>query len=269
MQLFLFKKVKMWVEPALFCKISTIFAPKYLLTMAFSQDNFTGRQTTPVTTNLIIINVLMLVADYVLGLKGIDLGRALGLHYFDSDSYHPYQMITYMFMHSGFSHLFCNMFSLYMFGRLLEMVWGAQRFIIYYLVCGVGAAIVQQLAWRFGIIDTWITQIQLQDAGFTYGQLVQEGERLLRQLVTVGASGSVFGILLAFGMMFPNAQLFLLFPPIPLKAKWLVIGYGLFELFAGVAGTTGDNVAHFAHLGGMIFGFLLIMLWRNERRHEF
>ena len=237
--------------------------------MAFSQNNFTGRQTTPVTTNLIIINVLMLVADYVLGLKGFDMKHYMGLHYFDSESYSFYQMITYMFMHKDFYHLFCNMFSLYMFGRLLEMVWGPQRFLIYYLVCGVGAAIVQQFAWRFGIIDTWISQIQLQDAEFTYGQFVQHCEQWMRQLITIGASGSVFGILLAFGMMFPNARIFLLFPPMPLKAKWLVIGYGLFELFTGVAGTTGDNVAHFAHLGGMLFGFLFIMLWRNERHHEF
>lgn len=239
--------------------------------MAFSQNNFTGQQATPVTTNLIIINVLMWAATAVFLKKGIDLSQYLGLHYFDSDRYSTYQMVSYMFMHSqsSFTHLFCNMFSLYMFGRLLEMTWGAQRFLIYYLVCGVGAAIVQQLAWRFGIINTWITQIQLQDAGFTYGQLVQEGGRYLNQLITVGASGSVFGILLAFGMLFPNARIFLLFPPIPLKAKWLVIGYGLFELSAGVAGTTGDNVAHFAHLGGMLFGFLFILLWRNERRHEF
>ena len=237
--------------------------------MSFSQNNYTGQPSTPVTTNLIIINVLMLAADFVLGQKGIDLGRILGLHYFDSESYSFYQAFTYMFMHSGFYHMFCNMFSLYMFGRLLEMAWGPQRFLIYYLVCGVGAAVTQQLAWRFGIIETWIHQIQLQDAGFTYGQLVQEGDRLLRQLITVGASGSVFGILLAFGMMFPNARIFLLFPPMPLKAKWLVIGYGVFELLSGVAGTTGDNVAHFAHLGGMLFGFLLIMLWRKERRHEF
>ena len=200
----------------------------------FNNNNYSGQPSTPVTTNLIIINVLLLLADAVMERKGIDLSAYLGLHYYDADKYNILQSLTYMFMHADFYHLFCNMFSLYMFGRLLEMVWGPQRFLIYYLVCGVGAAIVQQLAWRLGIISTWITEIQLQDAGFTYGQLVQEGGRLLNQLITVGASGSVFGILLAFGMMFPNARIFLLFPPMPLKAKWLVIGYGIFELAAGV-----------------------------------
>lgn len=236
--------------------------------MAFSNNNYTGQSSTPVTTNLIIINALMLLADFVLGRKGIDLNAWLGLHYYDATDYHIWQSVTYMFMHANFQHLFFNMFSLYMFGRLLEMVWGAQRFLIYYLVCGVGAAIVQQLAWRFGIVETWLHQIQLEDPGFTYGQLLLEGGKYLNHLVTVGASGSVFGILLAFGMMFPNATIYLLFPPIPLKAKWLVIGYGVFELYGGVAGS-GDGIAHFAHLGGMLFGFLLIMLWRHDRRHEF
>ncbi len=245
--------------------------------MAFSQNNFTGQQSTPVTTNLIIINVLMLAADYVFGLKGIDLGRYLGLHFYDADSYYNFQMFTYMFMHADIYHLFCNMFSLYMFGRLLEMVWGPQRFLIYYLVCGVGAALVQQLTWRWGMHDamaralaSFNPQVPFGEiSAMSYGELLNYCTAYVNSYITVGASGSVFGILLAFGMMFPNAQLFLLFPPIPLKAKWLVIGYGVFELFAGVAGTTGDNVAHFAHLGGMLFGFLLILLWRNERRHEF
>ncbi len=237
--------------------------------MAFTNNNYTGRPSTPVTTNLIIINALMLLADVVLQRQGIDLGNLLGLHYYDSSQYHVWQGLTYMFMHANFYHLFCNMFSLYMFGRLLEMVWGPQRFIIYYLVCGVGAAIVQQVAWRYGVVNDWLQQIQLQDAEYTYGQLMQEGGRVLNRLTTVGASGSVFGILLAFGMMFPEARIFLLFPPIPLKAKWLVIGYGIFELYGGVAQTANDNVAHFAHLGGMLFGFLLIMLWRHDKRAEF
>lgn len=236
--------------------------------MAFSNNNFTGRSTTPVTTNLIIINALMCLATWVLGPKGIDLNGLLGLHYFDAPKYHIWQAITYQFMHAGFEHLFFNMFSLYMFGRLLEMVWGPQRFLIYYLVCGVGAAIVQQLAWRYGLVADWLQQIQLQDPNFTYGQLLQEGGQYLNRLTTVGASGSVFGILLAFGMMFPNATLMLLIPPMPIKAKYLVIGYGVIELFCGVAGS-GDGVAHFAHLGGMLFGFLFIMLWRHDRRHEF
>lgn len=244
--------------------------------MAFSNNNYTGRPTTPVTTNLIIINVLVYAANFVLDRKGIDLNSLLGLHYYDASNYHLWQPFTYMFCHANLQHLFFNMFNFYMFGRLLEMVWGAQRFLIYYLVCGVGAAIVQQLTWRWGMHDTMamaLSSVNPQTSlsefmAMPYNELLAYCEALVSHYVTVGASGSVFGILLAFGMMFPNAQLFLLFPPIPLKAKWLVIGYGFFELVGGVA-SSGDGVAHFAHLGGMLFGYLLIMMWRHDRRHEF
>ena len=229
--------------------------------MAF--NNITGRASTPVTTNLIIINCILLLATVVFGSKGIDLNEWLGLHYYDAPKYNPLQMLTYMFMHGGFDHLFFNMFSLYMFGRLLEMVWGSGRFITYYLVTGVGAAIIQQVAWRYGLISDILSQNSI-----IYGELVAHGSGLLNSLVTIGASGSVFGILLAFGMMFPNAELFLLIPPMPVKAKWLVIGYGVIEFFSGVYGS-GDGVAHFAHLGGMLFGFILIMFWRNYHKHEF
>ena len=229
--------------------------------MAF--NNITGRPTTPVTTNLIIINCILLLASIVFESKGIDLNEWLGLHYYDAPKYNPLQMLTYMFMHGGFDHLFFNMFSLYMFGRLLEMVWGSGRFITYYLVTGVGAAIVQQVAWRYGLISDILTQYSV-----SYGELCAEGTGLLNSLVTIGASGSVFGILLAFGMIFPNAELFLLIPPMPVKAKWLVIGYGVIEFFSGVVGS-GDGIAHFAHLGGMLFDFILIMFWRNYRKHEF
>ncbi len=235
----------------------------------FGRNYFTQGASTPVTTNLIIINGLMLLASFVLGTKGIDLDRWLGLHYWEAGYFQPYQMITYMFMHAGFSHLFFNMFSLFMFGRLLETVWGGGRYLIYYLVTGVGAAITQQLAWMWEISDM-IRQLNLDhpDLLISHGEFIQEWPYLNR-FVTIGASGGVFGILLAFGMMFPNARLLLLFPPIPLKAKWLVIGYGVMELWAGVAGTTGDNVAHFAHLGGMLFGFIFIFLWRRRRRMDF
>ena len=245
--------------------------------MAFSNNNYTGSPTTPVTMNLIIINVLMLAATSVLGMRGINLTQLLGLHYYDAPNYHIWQPFTYMFMHANFYHLFSNMFSLYMFGRLLEMVWGPQRFIIYYAVCGVGAALVQQLTWRWGMHDAMASALAMANpqasmaeiSSMSYAELLNYCEAYVNQYVTVGASGSVFGILLAFGMMFPNATIFLLFPPMPLKAKWLVIGYGVFELFAGVIPTAGDNVAHFAHLGGMLFGFILIMLWKHDKRMTF
>lgn len=237
--------------------------------------NFSGQSSTTITTHLIVINVLLLVADNMFQNRGIDLGQTLGLHYYDSEQFHWWQLVTYMFMHGGFVHLFNNMFSLYMFGRLLEMVWGEGRFLLYYMVCGIGAGLIQQLAWRYEIND-FVAQFATSPEGavqireMAYSQMLQiEGcGDLLNHLVTVGASGSVFGILLAFGMMFPDAELFLLFPPIPLKAKWLVIGYGAFELFAGIYGVQ-TGVAHFAHLGGMLFGFILIMFWRKHRNYEF
>lgn len=152
-------------------------------------------------------------------------------------SFAPWQLLTYGFLHGNFAHLFFNMFGLWMFGRVIEEVWGQRRFLIFYLVCIVGAGITQLLTLAL----------------FSPGQ----------PHPTVGASGAVFGILLAFGMMFPNARVMLLFPPIPMTAKWLVIGYGGLELFFGVTGTA-SGVAHFAHLGGMAFGFALIMYWRNQ-----
>ncbi|MDT0633522.1 rhomboid family intramembrane serine protease [Spectribacter hydrogenoxidans] len=152
-------------------------------------------------------------------------------------SFAPWQLLTYGFLHGNFAHLFFNMFGLWMFGRVIEEVWGQRRFLIFFVVCIVGAGLTQLITLAL----------------FSPGQ----------PHPTVGASGAVFGILLAFGMMFPNARVMLLFPPIPMTAKWLVIGYGALELFFGVTGTA-SGVAHFAHLGGMAFGFALIMYWRSQ-----
>lgn len=223
----------------------------------------------PVTTHLIIINVLMLLVTKILDMRGIaDLNAWLGLHYYDSPLCHLWQYVTYIFMHADFGHLFSNMFTLFMFGRLLEQVWGSGRFTVYYLVTGIGAAITQQVAWRFGVVDSELTHLQTLDPSLTYSGLLAQAPHYFDPLVTIGASGSVFGILLAFGMLFPNMMVFLLIPPMPLKVKWLVIGYGLFEFFAGIS-SSGDGVAHFAHLGGMLFGLLLILWWRKEARADF
>lgn len=235
-------------------------------------SNLTGQSSTNITTHLIIINCLLLAAASILEKRGIDLNSLLGLHYIGSDNYHWWQSITYMFMHGNFTHLFNNMFSLYMFGRLLEMVWGEKRFLVYYLFTGIGAAVIQQLAWRYDIVgfiascSTNPTEV----AQMSYAEALQipGAGMLLNQLVTVGASGSVFGILLAFGMLFPNATIYLLIPPMPMKAKWLVVIYGIFELFAGVWGIQ-TGVAHFAHLGGMLFGFILIQFWKKHRNYNF
>lgn len=152
-------------------------------------------------------------------------------------SFHVWQLLSYGFLHANISHIFFNMFGLWMFGRAIEHVWGGQRFLLYYLVCVIGAGICQLLTVSF----------------LGSGSVAP----------TIGASGGVFGILLAFGMMFPNARVMLLIPPIPMAAKWLVIGYGALELFFGVTGTD-PGVAHFAHLGGMAFGLVLILYWRRQ-----
>ena len=220
-----------------------------------------------VVKNLLIINVIMLLATYVAYQANINLPEILGLHHWYSDAFRPHQLITYMFMHGGPMHLFFNMFALYMFGRVLEQVWGPKRFLIYYLVCGIGAGIIQLLVNELRI-QTLLTDINLQDLQSLTGDNAKTVYTLINT-TTVGASGSVFGILLAFGMLFPNVQLMLIFPPIPLKAKYFVAIYGALELYLGIANNAGDNVAHFAHLGGMLFGFFMIRLWRKNTNNFF
>lgn len=199
-----------------------------------------------VTKNLIIINVIAFLAQMALPRIGIDFTSMMGLHYFGSERFGIWQVLTYMFLHGNVSHIFFNMFALWMFGSTLERVWGSWRFLVFYLVTGVGAAVVQELVWSLS---------------YTPEQLAYYADALL----TIGASGAVYGILLGFGMMFPNAPIFFLFIPIPIKAKWFVLGYGLLELFYGVTGST-DGIAHFAHLGGMLFGFILIKVWEKRAR---
>lgn len=221
----------------------------------------------PVVLNLIIINCLCLFASVVFQSRGIYLNNILGLHYFSASSFNVVQLITYMFMHGGISHLFFNMFSLYMFGRTLEHVWGSKRFLIYYMVTGIGAGLVQELVWWFQVRDMLshemiqLGQYTISRSDFLINYLP---EYLNRAFLTVGASGAVFGLLLAFGMLFPNASLYMMFIPVPIKAKYFVIGYGVLELFLGVSSFNGDNIAHFAHLGGMIFGYILIKIWKKQ-----
>jgi len=255
------------------------------------------RNLPPVIKNLIILNVLMLLIAMVLKSQfQIDLDDILGFHYFGSKLFRPYQMITYMFMHGGFIHLFFNMYALFVFGVMLESIWGGKRFFIYYILCGLGAISIQSLVnyFQFTHMTNEFNQIILtyspdkflkfaQDnfplIDFSAGsdnfrlisntgineaaQRFSEMMQLQMSVPTVGASGAVYGILLAFGMIFPNAQLMLLIPPIPIKAKWLVIIYGLLELSLGIT-QPGSNIAHFAHLGGMIVGFFLIRLWKKR-----
>lgn len=227
----------------------------------------------PITKNLLIINVLCWFASLVLPKFGINLETLCGLHYWGASQFNAAQIITYMFMHdtSNFLHLFFNMFSLWMFGRALEMALGGKRFLFYYITCGIGAAFVQELVWTLTWRHTFVPALANLN-GITFEQMntyinqyIAEGKDLpfLNQMVTIGASGSVFGVLLAFGMIFPNLPLFLMFIPVPIKAKYMVIGYGLIELFCGVTNSL-DGIAHFAHLGGMIFGFLVLIYWKKK-----
>ncbi|MGE5394235.1 MAG: rhomboid family intramembrane serine protease [Candidatus Saccharibacteria bacterium] len=232
----------------------------------------------PVVKNLLIINVLMLFVTYVLQLRGIDLTSILGLHYFQSSEFRPYQLVTHMFMHGGLAHLFFNMFALWMFGRVLESVWGPKRFFIYYFVTGLGAAalhsFVNFIEFRYIASHMPLETVKMVlDQGteiFNQGKNFADPDaarlNLILNIPTVGASGAVFGLLLGFGMLFPNTQLMLLFPPIPIKAKYFVMGYGAIELFSGIT-NTGSNIAHFAHLGGMLFGFIMIRYWNRNTTH--
>ena len=205
-----------------------------------------------VTKNIIIINGIIWLAQFVLLRRAdIDLTQQFGLHFIKSGHFQLYQLVTYMFLHDPYSisHVFFNMFAVFMFGRTLEQVWGPKRFLSYYLVTGIGAGLIQMLVLFLRVQS--VVPVEMYS---------------MVNSVTVGASGAVFGILLAFGMLFPNSQLFIIPFPFPIKAKWFVIGYGLLELIFGVANRTGDNVAHFAHLGGMLFGILMILYWKKKDR---
>lgn len=212
-----------------------------------------------VTKNLIIINVLLFFGTFVAQRYGINLADYLGLHFFLAGDFNPAQLITYMFMHGGFSHIFFNMFALFMFGRILEQVWGPKRFLFYYIICGIGAGVIQEGVQYF----QYITKFAGYAGVNSVNGIIPMGE-YLNMWTTVGASGSIFAILLAFGMLFPNERMFIFPLPFPIKAKYFVAGYALIEIYLGFANNPADNVAHFAHLGGMIFGFILILYWRKK-----
>ncbi|MBO7114325.1 MAG: rhomboid family intramembrane serine protease [Bacteroidaceae bacterium] len=215
----------------------------------------------PITKNLLIINVLCWMGTMAMAKYGIDLHKLLGLHFFLAPSFKIWQLITYMFLHEGFQHLFFNMFAVWMFGRIMEMQWGSKRFLWFYLICGIGAGLTQEL---FQFAEYEITLASLGDD--VTPQLIQRLRLYMNAFLTVGASGAVYGILLGYGMTFPDNQLFIIPIPFPIKAKWLVVGYIVLELALGLRNSTSDNVAHFAHLGGMLAGFLLILYWKHKER---
>ena len=211
------------------------------------------------TKNLLIVNFLAFVATWVLELRGIDLTSLLGLHFFMASDFHIYQFVTYMFLHGGLTHIFFNMFALWMFGSVIERVWGPKKFLFYYIVCGIGAGVAQEVV-------QYATYMYEDMGAYQYVNVngVQvTTDAYINLWTTIGASGAVYAILLAFGMIFPNERLFISPFPFPIKAKWLIVGYIAIELFSAMSGP-GDGVAHMAHLGGMLFGFLLIRYWQKH-----
>ena len=234
----------------------------------YSPGNF--NELPVVVKNLLIINGLLFLATISLSNLGIDLVKIFGLHQFQSNDFRPHQIITHLFMHGSFTHLFFNMFALWMFGKILENIWGQKRFLIYYMITGIGAAAIHLIFCQYQIINISNQIPELVNIAIEgkYNPSIPLSKKLTQLIITptVGASGAVFGLLLAFGMLFPNALLYLYFA-IPIKAKYFVIGYGLIELYAGISNNPADNVAHFAHLGGMIFGYFLIKYWKQDTNY--
>lgn len=261
-----------------------------------------------VVKNLLIINGLCFLANVVLAERGwLDMNAIFGLYYPGSSHFKPFQFISHVFMHGSFTHLFFNMFSLWMFGNVLENYWGPKRFFVFYFTTALGAAALHTLvnAWHIHgvqesvqaflmesdishfnavlshdesigtstVVQEFLAAWQQNPGDMNFVQNAKELAVTIQErsmnVPVVGASGAVFGLLLGFGMLFPNSELFIMFIPFPVKAKYFVVIYGLLELFQGISANPGDNVAHFAHLGGMLFGFILIKYWNKNRRDYF
>ncbi len=224
----------------------------------------------PVVKNLLIINGLMFLITLVLKNLGIDLDEHLALYYFKSEFFRPWQIISHMFMHGSFSHLFFNMFAIWMFGNTLENHWGSKRFLVFYMFTGLGSAILYTAVQHLEIIQITsslnpelvqrVFDLDLSGISIKYQPLLD-----IAHIPALGASGALFGILMAYGMTYPNAKI-LIYLLFPVKVKYLVLVYGLVELFSGISGYN-PGVAHFAHLGGMLFGFLLIKYWRKTNNY--
>ena len=215
-----------------------------------------------ITKNLLIINLIAFLATVVLELRGIDLKDIGGLHFFMASDFHLYQLVTYLFLHANFMHILSNMFGLWMFGCVIENVWGPKKFLFYYISCGIGAGLLQEIAQ----LGSFYMTITAQDPSVSFGEIFAIGQQLSHQLnawTTIGASGAVYAVILAFGMSFPNERLFIIPFPFPIKAKWFVLFYVAIEFFSAL-GSSGDGVAHTAHLGGMLFGFLMIRYWNRH-----
>ncbi|MES2386790.1 MAG: rhomboid family intramembrane serine protease [Bacteroidota bacterium] len=260
-----------------------------------------GSEITPVVRNILAVNILVHLIGFVTQSSGV-ITALFGLHHWTSEYFGIWQVVTHMFVHSDLMHIFFNMIGLYMFGPLLEMVWGARRFFIYYMVCGIGGGMIHLAVNGYEVRnmqrDAIAYAVEPSPEGlerflFKYAKGVIVDKNVINDYYNnpnspaimsasaeslmeitkhridtpmIGASGAIFGILLAFAVLFPNTELMLLFPPIPIQAKYLVGIYTLIELYQGFISTSRDNVAHFAHLGGMLVGFLLIRIWQLQRK---
>jgi membrane associated rhomboid family serine protease len=228
------------------------------------------RNLPTVVRNLLIINALFFLGSSVIG--GAEAARLFAGTFPTSPFFKPWQVVTHMFMHADLMHIAFNMLALVVFGSHLERLWGPKRFLNYYLICGLGAFVLHEGMVGYGLYSTY-GEFFLRPADLlaVYGtDMASQSSHAIRILdgvygQVVGASGAVFGLLLAFGTLFPNTRLMLLFPPIPIKAKYLVFGMGAYALLRIIQDSPGDNVAHFAHLGGMLFGYILLKRWQHDR----
>jgi len=236
------------------------------------------RNIPSITKNLLIINVLFFLATFLLETRDIDLHRMLGLYYPSSQYFRPYQIATHFFMHGSFSHLFFNMFTLVIFGSHLERTWGEKKYLLFYIITALGAAFLYFLVNGIEVYSAageFFPRMEIydiQEAG--RGMITYKvdphtpsniGASSFMLNPVLGASGAIYGLIMAFALLFPNTQFMLLFPPIPLKAKWLALGLGVMALYSGIQNAQGDSIAHFAHLGGMLFGFILVKIWQRDQ----
>lgn len=221
------------------------------------------RSTSQIVLNLIIINALAFFAQTIFG--GMNelnpVNDLFALHHYKSPDFRPYQLVTHMFMHGSFFHLLFNMLGLWMFGSMMEKIWGPKRFFIFYFICGLAAGLAQMGSY---IHDFWTIDHAAISAE-EYNMYLD----IMRRNATVGASGAIMGILAAYGYTFPNTQLFIMPIPFPIKAKWAILGIILFDIMGGLANSASDNIAHFAHIGGALVGFIVVLIWNKTDKTHF
>lgn len=227
------------------------------------------RATPPVTKNIIIINTIIWMAMFLSPTINGNMMNYCALHYQEAPGFNPAQLITYMFMHGGFFHLIFNMFTLYMLGSSVEYTLGSRRFLLFYMVCGIGAGLIQEAVWALTLPDIITNELAILNKTTSdhISALIATDPSIMTSnmnfFTTVGASGSIYGVLLAFAMLYPNRPLYFMFLPVPIKAKWMMLIWGGLELLLGLS-EARDGIAHFAHLGGMIFGFMMIAYWKKK-----